>query len=84
MMLNMSLADVANKLGVTLQQIQKYEKGISEIAASRLEHIGHILQIPVGFFFEDESTDEPGKRLQQPISMDSSQRKRGSLWPKHS
>jgi transcriptional regulator with XRE-family HTH domain len=62
MILNLSLANVANKLGVTLQQIQKYEKGISEIAASRLEHISHILQVPVGFFFEDESTQIPPRK----------------------
>jgi transcriptional regulator with XRE-family HTH domain len=59
MMLNMSLANVANELGLTLQQIQKYEKGISRIGASSLEHIAHTLRVPVEFFFEDVLSGEP-------------------------
>src|ERR1700716_1931877 len=62
MMLNMSLANVANELGLTLQQIQKYEMGITRIRASTLEHIAHTLRVPVEFFFEDVSTDEPRKK----------------------
>ena len=59
MMLNMSLANVANELGLTLQQIQKYEKGITRIGASSLEHIAHTLRVPVEFFFEDVLSGEP-------------------------
>jgi transcriptional regulator with XRE-family HTH domain len=40
-------------LGITFQQIQKYEKGTNRIGASRLQQIAHILQVPVSFFFED-------------------------------
>jgi transcriptional regulator with XRE-family HTH domain len=61
MMLNMSLANVAKEVGLTLQQIQKYEMGITRIGASTLEHIAHTLRVPVGFFFEDVSTDEPSR-----------------------
>ena len=59
MMLNMSLAKVAMELGLTFQQIQKYEKGITRIGASSLEHISHILRVPVEFFFEDVVSGEP-------------------------
>ena len=39
-------------LGLTFQQIQKYEKGTNRIGASRLQQIGKILEVPVAFFFE--------------------------------
>ena len=39
-------------MGVTFQQVQKYEKGTNRVGASRLQHIAHILQVPVPFFFE--------------------------------
>jgi transcriptional regulator with XRE-family HTH domain len=43
---------LGNELGVTFQQIQKYEKGTNRISASRLQAMSHILQVPVPFFFE--------------------------------
>ena len=39
-------------LGLTFQQVQKYEKGSNRIGASRLQQISQILQVPVAFFFE--------------------------------
>jgi transcriptional regulator with XRE-family HTH domain len=52
LMLDMSQSDLGNALGLTFQQIQKYEKGSNRISASRLQHIAQILQVPVSFFFE--------------------------------
>ena len=52
LMLDMSQTDIADALGVTFQQVQKYEKGTNRISASRLQHISQILQVPVPFFFE--------------------------------
>src|ERR1700756_1333109 len=52
LMLDMSQTDIANALGLTFQQVQKYEKGTNRISASRLQHISQILQVPVSFFFE--------------------------------
>jgi transcriptional regulator with XRE-family HTH domain len=40
-------------LGVTFQQVQKYEKGTNRIGASRLQHIASIQQVAISFFFED-------------------------------
>src|SRR5271170_7902885 len=53
LMLDMSQTKLADALGVTFQQVQKYEKGANRIGASRLQHISQILQVPVPFFFED-------------------------------
>ena len=52
MMLAMSQEKLGNALGLTFQQVQKYEKGTNRIGASRLQQIAHILQVPVSFFFE--------------------------------
>jgi len=52
MMLAMSQQALGAALGLTFQQVQKYEKGTNRIGASRLQQISHILQVPVAFFFE--------------------------------
>jgi transcriptional regulator with XRE-family HTH domain len=52
MMLSMSQEKLGDGLGLTFQQVQKYEKGTNRIGASRLQHIAQILQVPVSFFFE--------------------------------
>ena len=52
LMLDMSQTALGDALGVTFQQVQKYEKGTNRIGASRLQHISHILQVPVPFFFD--------------------------------
>jgi len=52
MMLKMSQSELGDALGVTFQQVQKYEKGTNRISASRLQRISDVLQVPVSFFFE--------------------------------
>src|SRR4030081_864162 len=52
MMLSMSQEKLGDALGLTFQQVQKYEKGTNRIGASRLQQISNILQVPVAFFFE--------------------------------
>jgi transcriptional regulator with XRE-family HTH domain len=52
MMLSMSQEKLGDALGLTFQQVQKYEKGTNRIGASRLQAISNILQVPVSFFFE--------------------------------
>ncbi|MEI2300760.1 helix-turn-helix domain-containing protein [Ensifer sp. MJa1] len=62
-MLGMSQEKLGESLGITFQQIQKYEKGTNRVGASRLQNISGILNVPVSFFFEDapgESAGQPG------------------------
>jgi transcriptional regulator with XRE-family HTH domain len=59
MMLSMSQEKLGGALGLTFQQVQKYEKGTNRIGASRLQQISHILQVPVSFFFEGAPTLQP-------------------------
>ena len=66
MMLGMSQEKLGNNLGLTFQQVQKYEKGTNRIGASRLQQISTILQVPVSFFFEG-APDMPGRA---PIGME--------------
>lgn len=52
-MLGMSQEKLGESLGITFQQIQKYEKGANRIGASRLQQIATVLDTPISFFFED-------------------------------
>jgi transcriptional regulator with XRE-family HTH domain len=51
-MLGMSQEKLGEMLGLTFQQIQKYEKGTNRVGASRLQQISEALQVPVSFMFE--------------------------------
>ncbi len=52
-MLGMSQEKLGDALGITFQQIQKYEKGANRVGASRLQAIANVLNVPVSFFFDD-------------------------------
>lgn len=56
-MLGMSQEKLGESLGITFQQVQKYEKGTNRVGASRLQNIASILNVPVSFFFEDAPDD---------------------------
>ncbi|WVT76292.1 helix-turn-helix transcriptional regulator (plasmid) [Sinorhizobium chiapasense] len=51
----MSQTTLAEGLGITFQQVQKYEKGTNRVGSSRLQAIANILGVPVSFFFEEGS-----------------------------
>jgi transcriptional regulator with XRE-family HTH domain len=53
MLLGMSQEKLGEHLGLTFQQIQKYEKGINRIGASRLFDLANVLSVPVQFFYEE-------------------------------
>ncbi len=55
-MLGMSQGKLGQLLGVTFQQVQKYEKGSNRISASRLRQAAHVLEVPVEFFYEGAPT----------------------------
>jgi transcriptional regulator with XRE-family HTH domain len=57
LMLDMTQTGLGDKLGLTFQQVQKYEKGTNRIGASRLQHIADVLQVPVSFFFEGADSE---------------------------
>ena len=66
-LMGLSQERLGKELGVTFQQVQKYEKGTNRISASRLADISKILEVPPGYFFEDfsaarrPSQPQPGK-----------------------
>lgn len=62
MMLEISQEKLGDALGITFQQVQKYEKGSNRVGASRLQEIARALDINVGFFFED-APDSNGNAL---------------------
>jgi transcriptional regulator with XRE-family HTH domain len=57
-MLGMSQTGLGDAIGLTFQQVQKYEKGTNRMSASRLQQIADTLKVPVTFFFEEA----PGHR----------------------
>jgi transcriptional regulator with XRE-family HTH domain len=62
-LLGLSQETLGEAVGITFQQLQKYERGANRISASRLFNLAQVLGVPVGFFFEDLSTGEAiGKR----------------------
>jgi transcriptional regulator with XRE-family HTH domain len=62
MLIGMSQERLGDLLGLTFQQVQKYEKGVNRIGAGRLYEVARILNVPVNFFYEgvSEVTGQPG------------------------
>lgn len=61
LMLNMSQENLSARLGVTFQQIQKYEKGTNRISAGRLLELAIALRVPVSFFYD--GLDNPNRGM---------------------
>ena len=68
-LLGVSQEKLGNAVGLTFQQIQKYERGANRIGASRLFDMAHALDVPVAFFFEEMEV-QPASVRYQPISGD--------------
>jgi transcriptional regulator with XRE-family HTH domain len=54
----LSQTELADKIGVTFQQVQKYEKGVNRIGAGRLQRISEALEVPIAFFFDASPHEE--------------------------
>jgi len=57
----LSQTDVASRLGITFQQIQKYERGLNRVGAGRLQEIANLFRVTPAFFFEDGPRHKPGQ-----------------------
>lgn len=62
MLIGMSQERLGELLGLTFQQIQKYEKGVNRIGAGRLFDVARILGVPIDYFYEGVSNQLPGAR----------------------
>jgi transcriptional regulator with XRE-family HTH domain len=60
-MLNLSQGQLGDKIGLTFQQVQKYENGNNRVSASRLMQIAGVLKVPVSFFFDGLPATTSGK-----------------------
>lgn len=65
----MSQAELGDKLGVTFQQVQKYEKGVNRVGASRLQSIATALDVPVTFFYDGDGRQ---RQVESLLFLDSS------------
>ena len=69
--LGMSQQDLGDCVGVTFQQIQKYERGINRISASKLWAISNVFEVPIEWFFE--GLGEPSKEQEDVMAMPEAQ-----------
>jgi transcriptional regulator with XRE-family HTH domain len=69
MALGKSQSWLANAVGLTFQQVQKYEKGTNRIGSSRLQQFANLLDVPISFFFDV-----------RPVSHHEPRRKSQTLW----
>lgn len=60
----LSQTTVARALGITFQQVQKYENGTNRVGASRLQNLANVLGVPVGFFFDGNSRQAMESEMQ--------------------
>jgi transcriptional regulator with XRE-family HTH domain len=70
MMMKMSQTSLGDALGVTFQQVQKYEKGTNRIGAGRLQQIAGLLQVPIEFFFEGAPAPVQSGRSSREVTPD--------------
>jgi len=73
--LGLSQDSVAKSIGITFQQVQKYEKGSNEMGANRLYELSQLLRVPIGFFFTgigknvaEQQDNEPGCNTEEASS----------------
>ena len=59
-LMSMSQSALGEKLGITFQQIQKYENGSNRVSASKLQATANILGAPISYFFADDRSDPEG------------------------
>ena len=71
LLLGMNQEELAHRLGLTFQQVQKYESGANRVSASRLWEIAVVLKMPIGYFFPtDQGQHRPNEQLQRPESIE--------------
>ncbi|MET0156174.1 MAG: helix-turn-helix domain-containing protein [Rickettsiales bacterium] len=68
-MLGLSQQELGNAVGITFQQVQKYEKGMNRIGASRLFDLSRALHIGVEYFFEDMPPDDMAETAEGPVAL---------------
>jgi transcriptional regulator with XRE-family HTH domain len=62
MMKGLTQQALATELGVTFQQVQKYENGSNRISAGKLQRIAESLVVPISFFFQSEASQTPNEQ----------------------
>jgi transcriptional regulator with XRE-family HTH domain len=67
----LSQTELGDSIGITFQQIQKYEKGTNRVGAGRLTKIAGVFNVPVSIFFEgrDHSEKVPAEGVESPLSL---------------
>jgi transcriptional regulator with XRE-family HTH domain len=69
LLLGMTQEQLADKLGVTFQQVQKYEKGVNRVGSGRLYKIAEIFEVPIMIFFDGEKQAATSRREKSPYDL---------------
>jgi len=81
--LGMSQQELARLIGITFQQLQKNERGVNRLSASRMYEAARVLDVPVGYFFEGitgaKSLARPAKKIEYSLPIEDEQAKRETL-----
>jgi len=70
-LMGLSQEKLADALGLTFQQVQKYERGANRVGASRLYELARVLDVPIGFFFDDMKRPEQAATEPAPVMQSS-------------
>ncbi|MDG6094057.1 helix-turn-helix domain-containing protein [Acetobacter sp. AN02] len=68
MLLGMTQVELGEALGLTFQQVQKYERGTNRVSASRLAEIARALDVPIGFFYDDAGPESGDIVFHAPVA----------------
>ncbi|WP_336080434.1 helix-turn-helix domain-containing protein [Thalassospira sp. CH_XMU1448-2] len=71
-LLGMSQEKLGEAIGLTFQQVQKYERGANRVGASRLYDLSRVLEVPVSFFFDDMPEEVSSKSVHERREMSES------------
>ena len=72
-LLGLSQTRLGESLGLSFQQIQKYERGIDRISVGRLVHLSQVLDVPITYFFEELADPAPGDQADRSLLLDSAE-----------
>ena len=74
-LMGMSQERLGEALGLTFQQVQKYERGVNRVGASRLYDLSRVLDVPISFFYDDmpESVGGPRPPIRGPVGFSDAQ-----------
>lgn len=81
--IDMTQAGLGEAVGVTFQQVQKYERGVNRVSAARLQRIANVLGVPLRYFINEEGAELDGAgKPDHALGLDATGRRLAEAWPR--